>query len=825
MANVVALGQVTGPRRLGLLPAEATGFVGREDELAGLATLLRTSRLVTVAGPAGVGKTRLALRAAADAAGRYRDGVWLVDLGGTDDPGQLAGAVAAALGLTAGDEAGWPPVLGHLRGKELLLILDTCEHLVDACGEFADTVLRGAPGITLIVTSRQPLDVPGEHAFPLRPLPPAGAAVELFAQRAAAVVPGFSVTAGNRADLVRLCRRLDGIPLAIEFAAVRLRALPLPELASQLESGIRTLTHRRRGTSPRHQTLRAAIDWSYQLCGPAERTLWERLSVFAGTFDVSGAEYVCADGRLPREQVVPALVGLVDKSVVLRDRADPSRYRLLGALREFGADRLAQGDGAERFLDRLTARSVAIAREFDQRLRGGGRARAMAPGGRTAYGQVVADQAGALRALRTEQDNVRAALGHALGAEQPPGPRTRPPSSDAAARLRLGADLAVRLSGYWLVCGQFEEGRQWLSLVARLFPESAREHAWSLGARGQLAAFQGDLPGALADIGESIRLAVAIGRGAEPAVARGYQQLAMALGFAGRTAEALAAAETARPGLAARGQVTGLAELAAQLALLQQLSGNTDEAVASCERGLAQLSGAAGGERWLSGYLYLICGLALVRSPGREAAAAEALHRALVAKHALGDVLGTAYAVEALAWLAARREQLERTARLLGAADQLWAVSGRRLSGITVLEESRQHAVTAAQEALGAKRYLAAYSHGAALGLGSVVREALDEARELLAGAGYDRAADGDEAEAEAEGPALADLLTRREREIAELVATGLSNREIGSRLFISKRTVDAHVDHIFGKLEISSRIQLTVMLREPPGRKHDTRA
>ncbi len=637
-----------------------------------------------------------------------------------------------------------------------------------------------------------------------------------------------------------MCRRLDGIPLAIEFAAVRLRALPLPELASQLESGIRTLTVSRRGTSPRHQTLRAAIDWSYQLCGPAERTLWERLSVFAGTFDVSGAEYVCADGQLPREQVVPALVGLVDKSVVLRDRADPSRYRLLGALREFGADRLAEGDGAMRFLDRLAARSVAIAREFDQRFRGGGRAHATAPGGRAANGPVAADQAGALRALRSEQDNVRAALSHALGAEQPPGPRAGPPSAAAAARLRLGADLAVRLSCYWLVCGQFEEGRQWLGLVARLFPETAREHAWSLGARGQLAAFQGDLPGALADIGESIRLAAAIGRGAESAVARGYQQLTMALGFAGRPEEALAAAETARRGLAARGQATGPAELAAQLALLQQLSGNTDEAVACCERGLALLSerghsepghseprhsaprdsapapDAAGGERWISGYLYLISGLALVRSPGREAPAAEALHRALVAKHALGDVLGTAYAVEALAWLAARREQLERTARLLGAADQLWAVTGRRLSGIAVLEESRQHAVAAAREALGTGRYLAAYSRGAALSLDAVVREALDEARELLAGAGYDGATDGDQAQAG--GAALAALLTRREREIAELVASGLSNREIGSRLFISKRTVDAHVDHIFGKLEISSRIQLTVMLREPPG-------
>ena len=833
MANVVARGQVTGPRRLGLLPTEATGFVGREDELARLAALLRTSRLVTVAGPAGVGKTRLALRAAAEAAGHYGDGAWLVDLGGTYDPGEMPGMVAAALGVTAVDDAGWLPVLGHLRRRELLLILDTCEHLVDACGEFADTVLRGAPGVTLIVTSRQPLDVPGEHAFPLLPLPPAGPAVELFAQRAAAVVPGFSVTPGNRADIVRLCRRLDGIPLAVEFAALRLRALPLPELASQLESGIRTLTHRRRGTSPRHQTLRAAIDWSYQLCGPAERTLWERLSVFAGTFDVGGAEYVCSGGLLPRQQVVPALVGLVDKSVVLRDHADPHRYRLLGALREFGADRLAATGGGERLLDRLITRSVALAREFDERFRDAWPARASGAAG----------QAEALRALRSEQENVRAALGHALGPDEqpgpPPGPRAWPPSPVAAARLRLGADLAVRLSCYWPVCGQLEEGRQWLGRVTRLFPESAREHAWSLGARGQLAAFQGDLPGALADISESIRLAVAIGRGAEGAVARGYQQLAMTLGFAGRTADALAAAETARRLLAARGPATGPAELVAQLALLQLLTGNTDEAVAGCESGFALLSerghsepepgppgpdpsgpgpsgpGAGDHERWISGYLHLIAGLALVRSPGRAPAAAEALHRALAAKHALGDVLGTAYALEALAWLAARREQPERTAWLLGAADQLWAVTGRRLSGIAVLEESRQHAVAAAREALGTSRYLTAYHRGAALGRDTVVREALDEARELLAGAGCGDAAD---VGAAARGPARAALLTRREREIAELVASGLSNREIGSRLFISKRTVDAHVDHIFGKLEISSRIQLTVMLREPPG-------
>jgi non-specific serine/threonine protein kinase len=477
-----------------------------------------------------------------------------------------------------------------------------------------------------------------------------------------------------------------------------------------------------------------------------------------------------------------------------------------------------------------------MARAFDERFRECGRARGGAHGGLPA-----ADQAEALRVLRREQENVRAALGHALGAEQP-GPRTRPLPAGAAARLRLGADLAVRLSCYWQVSGQYEEGRQWLGRVAKLFPESARERAWALGARGHLATLQGDLPGALADIGASIRLAAAIGHGAEPAVARGYLQLTLALGFAGRHEEALAAAETARRRLAARGQATWLPELVALLAALHQLTGNTDEAVRCCERGLALLGepgsgaagrgeagpgerepggrapGAAGRERWIGGYLQLISGLALVGCPGQETAAAEALHKALAAGHALGDVLGIAYAVEALAWLAARREQPERTAWLLGAADRLWAVTGRRLSGITVLEESRQDAIDAAREALGEMRYAVAYSRGAALGLDTVVREALDESGGLPAGAGDDSTTDGDEAADGMQG--LAALLTRREREIAKLVASGLSNREIGSRLFISKRTVDAHVDHIFGKLEISSRIQLTFMLREQPATK-----
>jgi predicted ATPase/DNA-binding CsgD family transcriptional regulator len=815
MVLVVSRGQVTVARRLGLLPAEATSFVGRAAELAGIAALLDTARMVTVVGPAGVGKTRLSLRAAALVADQFADGVWLADLAGISDPDLLVPAVAAVLGVPDEDDATpGAALLGYLRDKELLLVLDTCEHLVDACAAFADTVLRGAAGVTVLATSRQPLDAQGEHAFPLPPLPAGDDAADLFAQRAAAVLPGFTVTPQNRADVVRLCQRLDGIPLAIELAAVRLRALPLAELASQLESGIRMLTVSRRGTSPRHQTLRAAVEWSYQLCTPAERVLWERLSVFAGTFDVSGAEHVCADDALPQAQIVHALVGLVDKSVVLRDAADPSRYRLLAPLREFGADRLAETSEPERFLDRLAGRCVAMAREFDERLRGSARLHDRKTGDGTDVNQVAA-----FRALHRDGENIRAVLGYALGAREP---SSAPPAA-LLERWRLGAELAVRLCGYWQISGLLDEGRQWLGRVVDLFPEPAQERAWALGTRGRLATIQGDLGTAVADINESIRLAEAAESGTELA-ARGYLYLNLALTFTGQHAEALAAAETARQRLVACGYRIGVAGLEAQLAHLHQLTGNVDEAIEHCDRGLALLgqskSARAGGERWVSGYLYLISGLALARRPGKEHASAKALCRALTAKHELGDVVGTAYAVEALAWLAARREQYERTAWLIGAADQLWNRTGRRLSGVALMEESRQHAVKMARRALGERRFTAAYAHGTALDLDSVVREAAYEIGEAPGPRVVDIATAGDPvavpvAGAGAGAGAVPGLLTRREREIAELVASGLSNREIATRLFISKRTVDAHVEHIFSKLEISSRVQLTVLLQD----------
>ncbi|GAB7103167.1 hypothetical protein JCM4814A_14810 [Streptomyces phaeofaciens JCM 4814] len=332
-----------GQRRGGQLPVEITSFVGRAEELALIRTALARFRLVTLVGPGGVGKSRTALRAAGGSAGRFADGVRLVELSALHDPELVPATLAGVLDLP--EQPGTSPldaVVEHLRERHMLLVLDTCEHLVDACAMLCDILLREARGLVVLATSRQPLDVPGEHCVPIAPLGRKDA-VDLFRRRAAAVT-----VLGDRdeARTLALVDRLDGMPLALELAAVRLRAVPLAELVARLDQRFEVLTGGRRTALTRHQTLRTAIDWSYDLCTPQERLLWARLAVFAGPFELSAAEEVCGGGELPREDVVSALIGLVDKSVVQRIGEDGGRYRLLDTLREYGAGRPAGAQGA-----------------------------------------------------------------------------------------------------------------------------------------------------------------------------------------------------------------------------------------------------------------------------------------------------------------------------------------------------------------------------------------------------------------------------------------------------------------------------------------------
>ena len=766
-------------RPAGSLPVEVTGFVGRVSELAQVTELLGTARLVTLLGPGGVGKTRIALRVAADLAGRYADGVCLVELSSLREPDLLAHTITAALGLSEQDARPRVDVLlEYLRDRNLLLILDTCEHLVDACAMLADLLLRESAGVTVLATSRQPLDVPGEHTWAIAPLPVPdpdqhpppradgrddGSAIELFEQRARAVVPGFTVTPANRRDVIRLCRRLDGIPLAIELATVRLRAVPLEELADRLEDRFRLLAGGRRTTIPRHQTLRTALDWSHELCTAQERLLWRRLSVFAGSFDVAAAEQVCAGPELGSEDVLEVLVGLVDKSAVLRVNSGPPRYRQLDTIREYGAAELHAAGERDEFRQRHVDRYLVLAREFNEHL-------------------IDTDQLARFRALAIEHSNIRVALEYALAL---------PGQEPAAARL------CTWLWGYWQI-SRLAESRYWLTKILERFTEPSPERAWCLAIRGYTAANSGDATAAITDLDEAAPLA----RQVDDRLLAGriglYYNLSLAL--LGRYPEATRHERTAAELMTASGDRLGLIHLDIAAGYQHFLAGEPDRALASAASALGRL-GEHTQERWLTSYARYLTGAGLY-AKGDYTESARECGAALLLKRDLDDILGMAYCLELSAWISAAQGRPGRTAWLLGAADALWQRIGIRLSGAAAAEAIHADVERAARNRLGEDQFRAGYASGGQQQLSVIVELAAGDADTLITGP------------AAGSAPAGRDALTTREREVAGLIADGLSNREIADRLTISKRTVDAHVEHIFTKLGVTSRVLLVERLR-----------
>ena len=784
------------------LPADVSGFVGRSGELARLTGLLGGARLVTVAGPGGVGKTRLALRAASDAS--QAGGSCLVELSGLTDPELLPDTVALRLGLQRADASRLEAVIGELRGRRLLLILDTCEHLTDACARFAATVLRDTSDIKILATSRQPLHVPGEQVLRLGPLPVpgsaadaaggtgAGDAVELFAQRAAAAVSGFTLTEADLPHVISLCRRLDGIPLAIELAAVRVRALPIAELAARIEAGLAVGTGTRRGTISRHQTLHAAIGWSYGLCTEAEKAAWRRLSVFAGSFDPALASDVVAGADVPPGRAGAVISGLVDKSVALA--AGGGRYRLLDSVREYGAARLAQAGELSACRERYLARYQSLAREFSHRL--------------------VADgQQDRLRQLRAEHENIRGALEYGL---KPASPRTEADAAtgDATApdttvpdttggRLRAAARFAASLYPYWIMSGSIREGMRWQDKTLDRFAEPSPERASALANRALLGIAVG-VPDAVSQANEALAVAARVGD--ERTLARGYLALQMALTTTGRYPEALEAAKQARWRLEALGAEHALRTLDMQLALTYVHTRNFDAAIEHAQR---LLRGLRPSERWLRGNAHALSALAYYQQPGRRDECVTAATAALRETLEIGYLVGEAYSLEVFAWLAADAGRCQRAAWLLGAAQALWERTGGRLSGSAVLNGYHLRSASTAASTLGTARYAELHAAGATRPLAQVAALAIGGADVLP------EPPDPRSTGEETDGWRGSEVLTTRERQIAALVARGLSNREIAERLVISKRTVDAHVNHIFAKLRLSSRVQLTIWLRD----------
>lgn len=461
-----------------------TSFVGREREIAQIKQLLPATRLLTLTGTGGIGKTRLALQAAAEVLDAYRDGIWFVDLAPLLDPALVPSALAQVLGVK--ETVGQPlltTVCKHLRGKELLLVLDNCEHVLGASAELVDTLLRETARVSVVATSRESLHVATERAYPLGALPlpdpKAGAAaiarsdaVQLFVDRARQHRPRFDLEAQRSRAVAQICVRLDGLPLALELAAARVAVLPVEEIVRLLDQRFRLLTSG--GELPRQHTLRAMIDWSYELLSPTEQQSFARLSVFAGGWTVAAAEAAVAAGAgIARDDVVYLLIALIEKSLVVADE-NGDRYRMLETLRQYAGEKLAAGADADAVRTRHRDYFLALAEEAEPKLKG------------------TEEATHWLQRLDEELENVRAALEWCLVAAWSSG----------------GLRVCGALQRFWWMRGYLSEGREWCArILAQAGSEApTRERANALGAAAALAQLQADYPHAKAWHEESLAI-------------------------------------------------------------------------------------------------------------------------------------------------------------------------------------------------------------------------------------------------------------------------------------------------------------------------------
>lgn len=686
----------------GNLPAELSGFVGREADVERVARTLRAARLATITGAGGVGKSRLALRAAARLQDRFPDGVWLVELAGLPGPDLLEHTVAEALRLP--DHTCRPPraaLTEHLADRELLLVLDGFDRLAAGCAGLVAALLRRAPGLRVLAVGRRALGITGERLLPLEPLEPGTEGVRLFAERAAAVLPGFAVTAANRAAVTELCARLDGLPLALELAAVRLRALSVEQVLDRLGDRFRLLTGGDPSAPERHRALRTAIGWSHELCSPAERLLWARLSVFAGRFDLEAAEYVCAGGGIAEEEVVDALGSLVAQSVLSREAdgddtdggSGGARYRMLESVREYGAGWLAAlGDEARlRRRHRDWYLGLATWCELDW----------FSPRQAEVAARIAADLPNLRLALEFSLDGV-------------PGE----PAEDPA----VGQYLAGTLWFCWVGCGRLAEGRHWLGRALELSAEPSDSRAKVMWVYGYVALLQGDSAAALAVLQECRDQARAAGN----AVAEAYA--VHRLGCLALVSDDMPRAERFIDEALLRYRSVGELNsnvLMAQVELAMSVAFQGD--VAHAVRLVEEVRDICRdhGERWTLAYALYVLGYAawLGGEPERARRLAE---ESLAIDHGFDDLVGAVLALELLALITEGEGAPYEAAVLQGAAGRLWESVGLRLFGSRYFNAPHAVCEQRVRAALGDTAYAAAVGEGARLGLDAAAHRALN---------------------------------------------------------------------------------------------------
>jgi predicted ATPase/DNA-binding CsgD family transcriptional regulator len=811
------------------LPSQATSFVGRAAELAELRSLVTGgSRLVTIAGPGGIGKSRLALQVAAEALDG--DGVWLVELAPVAEPELVDRTVAAVLQVR--EEPG-RPMLGTLADavgdRHLLLVLDNAEHVLGAVAKLADTLVRSCPRVCLLVTSREPLGVSGEQVFrvPSLAIPPADLAspgqlavvesVQLFAERAVMYRQGFAVDDANAAAVAAICVRLDGIPLALELAAARLGSLSASEVSSRLDQRFRLLTGGSRTALPRHQTLRALIDWSYDLLNPEERTVLDRLSIFAGGWTLEAAEAVTAAGDAGDWQVLDHLAALVGKSLVQAEEIQGStRYRLLETVRHYAGERLALRAGSELAEARAAHRDhyLALVETADLHLRG-------------------PNEAVWLDRLELEFDNIRAALAYSLAHPDRAHPdRAHPDRAEPGLRLATGLRWFCNMRGH---------GGEVLAALNVLLERPDAGMPTPTRARALTAACHllnnfgdGSAVPSMAD--EAIKIAGGLADDAVTADA--LSQLSWFTFHRGDLAAALAHIDEAVGPARRSGDPGLLAEILSRRAVFKGESGDPDAALADQQEALA-LSRAAGDNYRLAitltnlGVGELEAGeLRAARAHFQEASVlADNLgyqHLSAGMRENLGfvelidanysqarrhfiDSLDTARitglkphvrgALLGLALAAGADGDPTVAATLHGVADEHFEQPGRGFAAIEVGVRDRDRAQLRAT--LGDAAFEAACRYGRTLSQADAIALATGAAGVGVASA----------VTAPAVGQATADgsggPLSEREREIVALLAGGATAAQIAEQLFLSVNTVRSHLERIRDKTGARRRAEL----------------
>ncbi|MEV0406410.1 AAA family ATPase [Actinoallomurus sp. NPDC050550] len=636
----------------GNLPVDLTSFVGRGREISLVKRLVRRHRLVTVTGGPGVGKTRLAQRVARQSASSFADGVRLVELAALKDARFLAQTVGDAVGVPGESGCAVQEVLARfLAEKDLLLVLDNCEHLVDSCAVLVTELLQAAPGLRILATSRQALHAGGEWLVELPPLPvppdEEGApgrsdAVRLFAERAASALPGFAVTAASRGEVAEICRRLDGIPLAIELAAVRVRAMPVEAILARLgEHSLQALGAGAQMATPRLQTMQAAIDWSFHLCSKAEQQLWMRASVFSGGFDIGAAEQVCSGDGIEDVDVLTLLAGLVDKSVLVSSpAAQVARYRMLEPIREYGTQRLTRSGQARAVRTRHRDHFAEVARQSERRF-------------------LSAEELEGFDRLGGDYSNVRSALEFCVSEPGQAGD---------------GLRIACSLWPYWTTAVRHQEGRYWLDRTLSLNPEPSPTRAKALWVNGWLALLVAEWETARSLIDQCLALAERLGD--ESAWANATMLRGMHAFFCGDLHRAVAFLEDALTRLRALDDRVGVWMTLRFLTYGTALLGEADRSRVFGEQCL-EMADRAGAPMTYARSLGL-CGVANWLIGDRERATWLARERLRVSPHI--DGWGIAHCLEVLAWDAGTRHDFEGAARLLGCAQAIWRFTAAPLT-------------------------------------------------------------------------------------------------------------------------------------------------